>query len=30
LWFAPARSVERPHCTVGLGDAFVGGFQVCL
>jgi ADP-dependent phosphofructokinase/glucokinase len=27
---APARTVSRPLCTLGLGDAFVGGFQTCL
>ena len=25
-----ARTVSRPLCTLGLGDAFVGGFQICL
>jgi ADP-dependent phosphofructokinase/glucokinase len=30
LRFAPARKIERPRSSLGLGDAFVGGFQLCL
>ncbi len=30
LVVSPARCIAQPTCTVGLGDTFVAGFQVCF
>lgn len=30
LVISPARYISQPSCTVGLGDTFVAGFQVCF
>jgi len=30
LVVSPARYIPQPSCTIGLGDTFVAGFQVCF
>ena len=30
LVVSPARCIAQPSCTIGLGDTFVAGFQVCF